>query len=418
MLNCKDLWGYIGGHTLRFTYHSRSHKKEMRRTDRCYYSKVSTLNAASKMWIDATMLLSDHNPSQVSLNEVDWNSCIPFNLPRIPLRVNHSSMQTSLFKSKVQSLIQHVLSLRVSACMKWEFLVAKLQDVIRECGIAFSRILNAPKHEAQQLISFMAERVDSRLLSQGEYAQFCKAYKCLELIENQAIKSSKVRAKCTQVNDLRANSECFFDFLGFKHLKDKISHLEVDGSIINDGNAIAPICSEHFQNLFAASYKSDDAWFEALHASLAYTPQLLDSEIAALCEKAISEEEVYMTLQSLKNGKAPGLDGITKEFVKRGSSLAEHLPTGTQKIAVGFADDTFIFAKADEANIQNILTSLIPFSEASALRINMTKSTLINISACHFESLPWSGPKIDKGAVFRHLGYPMGVNISSKDKLD
>ncbi|KAH7278478.1 hypothetical protein KP509_38G043400 [Ceratopteris richardii] len=91
---------------------------------------------------------------------------------------------------------------------------------------------------------------------------------------------------------------------------------------------------------------------------------------------------------------------------------------GTQKIAVGFVDDTFIFAKAEEANIQNILTSLVPFSEASALRINMRKSTLINISACHFESLPWLGPKIDKGAVFRHLEYPMGVNISTKDKLD
>ncbi|KAH7291479.1 hypothetical protein KP509_29G018500 [Ceratopteris richardii] len=101
MLNCRDLWGYIGGHTLRFTYHSRSHKKAMSKLDRCYYSQVSTLNGASKMWVDATMLLSNHNPLLVSINEVDWSSCIPFNLPRIPLRVNHSWMQTSLFKSKV-----------------------------------------------------------------------------------------------------------------------------------------------------------------------------------------------------------------------------------------------------------------------------------------------------------------------------
>ncbi|KAH6559031.1 hypothetical protein KP509_1Z031600 [Ceratopteris richardii] len=91
---------------------------------------------------------------------------------------------------------------------------------------------------------------------------------------------------------------------------------------------------------------------------------------------------------------------------------------GTQKIAVGFVDDTFIFAKEDEANIQNILTSLAPFSETFALRFNMRKSTLINISTCHFESLHWLGPKIDNGVVFRHLGYPMGVNISTKDKLD
>ncbi|KAH7285106.1 hypothetical protein KP509_33G013100 [Ceratopteris richardii] len=471
MLNCRDLWGYIGGHTLRFTYHSRSHKKAMSRLDRCYYSQVSTLNGASKMWVDATVLLSDHSPLLVSLTEVDWSSCIPFNLSRIPLRVNHTWMQTSLFKSKVKTLIQLVLSLRVSACMKWEFLVVKLQDIIRECGITFSRILNAAKHEAQQCISLMVERVDSgHLLSQEDYSQFCKAYKCLELIENQAIKSSKVRARCTEVNDLHANSKCFFYFLRFKHLKDTISHLEVDGSIVNDGNAIAEICSEHFRNLFAASYKSDDAWFEALHASLAYTPQLLDSHMAASCEKIISEEEVFMALQSLKNGKAPGLDGITKEFVIAFWPLLKNLVElngrltapfpiersvrqscplsplfyalasspmfylleakvnsqcihgislhGVQQIAVGFADDTFIFAKAERENIKNILHSLAPFSQASALKINMRKSAIINISAQKFQDIEWEGPKIERGTIFRHLGYPLGVGVPIKDKVD
>ncbi|KAH7373050.1 hypothetical protein KP509_17G034800, partial [Ceratopteris richardii] len=32
-LNCKDLWGYIGGHTIRYTFHSRSHRKAMSRLD-------------------------------------------------------------------------------------------------------------------------------------------------------------------------------------------------------------------------------------------------------------------------------------------------------------------------------------------------------------------------------------------------
>ncbi|KAH7415894.1 hypothetical protein KP509_14G064500 [Ceratopteris richardii] len=67
MLMCKDLWGYIGGHTLRSTYHSRSHKKAMSRLDRCYYSHVPALSEASKMWVDATVLLSDHNPLVISL---------------------------------------------------------------------------------------------------------------------------------------------------------------------------------------------------------------------------------------------------------------------------------------------------------------------------------------------------------------
>ncbi|KAH6558348.1 hypothetical protein KP509_1Z068400 [Ceratopteris richardii] len=316
MLRCKDMWGYIGGHTLRYTYHSRSHKKAMSRLDRCYYSHVYELSAASKMWVDATVLLSDHNPLLVSLREVGWNLCTPFSLPRIPLRINHSWMQTLPFKSKVQSLIQHVLLLKVSACMKWEFLVTKLREVIRDCGKTFSRILNSTKFEAQHLISLLSEKVDSgQQLSEEEYAHLCKAHKCLEVIENQAIQSSKVRARCTEVNDWHANSKCFFDYLRVKRLKDVISHLGVDGSAINDGNPIATFCSQHFRKLFAASYKSDDAWFQALHESLRHTPRLLDAQMADACEKSMSEEEVFMALKSLKNGKAPGLDGIKKEFV-------------------------------------------------------------------------------------------------------
>ncbi|KAH7302411.1 hypothetical protein KP509_23G071000, partial [Ceratopteris richardii] len=47
----------------------------------------------------------------------------------------------------------------------------------------------------------------------------------------------------------------------------------------------------------------------------------------------------------------------------------------------------------------------------------MGKSVLINISAWHFESLPWYGPKVDTGTVVRHLGYPLGINVPIKDKI-
>ncbi|KAH7352701.1 hypothetical protein KP509_19G059100 [Ceratopteris richardii] len=304
MLNCKDLWGYIGGHTLRYTFHSRSHKAAMSRLDRCYYSHIASLSAASRMWIDATMLLSDHNPLLISLKEVDWNACIPTGLSRVPLRVNHSWLKTYLFKSKV------------SPCMKWDFFVTKMQEVIRDCGKLFSKTLQSARIEAENIISLMTDKIDcGHILAGEEYDRLCKAYRCLEVLENHAIQASKVKARCMEVNDLHANSKCFYDFLRAKRLKDTISQLEVDGNKINDGNSMAACCVEHFQKLFAASYSLDDAWFTSIHESLKYTPSTLDFNTAAACEKSISEEEVCMALQSLKNGKAPGIDGITKEFV-------------------------------------------------------------------------------------------------------
>ncbi|KAH7276962.1 hypothetical protein KP509_39G028200 [Ceratopteris richardii] len=265
-LNCKDLWGCIGVHTIRYTFHSRSHRKAMSRLDRCYYSHTSLLNAVSTMWVDATVLLSDHNPLLVSLSAVEWNSCIPDKFHRIPLRVNIAWLQTSMFKASVEKLIIRALSLKVSPCMKWEFLVAGMQDVIRDCGKYFANTLRAVKVEAEHLIFLMTEKVDSgQLLSERDHAQLCNAYRCLHLIENNAIQSF--------------------------------------------------LCTEHFEKVFAASFSASDAWFMAIQESLAYTPKIIDSRTADNCEKSITEEEVLMALQSLKNGKAPGLDGLTKEFV-------------------------------------------------------------------------------------------------------
>ncbi|KAH7352291.1 hypothetical protein KP509_19G038400 [Ceratopteris richardii] len=69
---------------------------------------------------------------------------------------------------------------------------------------------------------------------------------------------------------------------------------------------------------------------------------------------------------------------------------------GVQQIEVGFADDTFIFAKADKKNVD----------------------TLVNISAQDFQDIQWEGTKIEKGTVFRHIGYPLGINVSDKDKIE
>ncbi|KAH7297421.1 hypothetical protein KP509_26G069000 [Ceratopteris richardii] len=35
----------------------------------------------------------------------------------------------------------------------------------------------------------------------------------------------------------------------------------------------------------------------------------------------------------------------------------------------------------------------------------------------HFESLPWHGPKVETRTVFRHLGYPLGINVPINDKM-
>ncbi|KAH7332124.1 hypothetical protein KP509_20G069200 [Ceratopteris richardii] len=360
-------------------------------------------------------------------------------------------------------------------------------DVIRDCGKYFSRVVNTARVEAEYVILSLTEKVDmGHLLPQREYSRLCDAYRCLHYAENNAIHSAKARARCMDVNDLHATSRCFFDFLRAKRAANNISSLEIGDKEQREGNSIADACSDHYRNLFAASYSSDDSWFAALHEDLTHTPQCLDSRTVASCETSITEEEIFLALGSLKNGKAPGLDGLSKEFVltfwpslkallldvcneiwmdqkmpysfKQGKikllpkdsisqveiygrlsapfsvqrSVRQGCPLsplfyamaltpmssllqakmesgfihgislhGNQHIVVGFEDDTFIFAKACEENIQHILASLIPFSEARG-RTNVWTKDQIQWVLCRIKS---------KLNLWHAAQWPLHINI-------
>ncbi|KAH7307395.1 hypothetical protein KP509_22G057000 [Ceratopteris richardii] len=234
-----------------------------------------------------------------------------------------------------------------------------------------------------------------------EYRPLCDAYRCLQLIENNAIQSSKVRARCMEVNDPHANSKCFFDLLHAKHLRGTITMLETDGLILRDSNSIAAMCTRYYQNLFASDYKIDDAWFSALQASLAFTPHALDSHMAATCEKCITEDEVFLAIQSLKNGKAPAMDGLTKEFV---IEFWVSYPFPIERLVrQGCPLSPFFYAFASSPMFY-------------LLEAKMNSSCIPGIS--HFDSLKWDGLKVEKGTIFRHLGYPLGINVSTKNKID
>ena len=85
---------------------------------------------------------------------------------------------------------------------------------------------------------------------------------------------------------------------------------------------------------------------------------------------------------------------------------------------LGFADDTLMFLKASNDNLATCITLLGLFSDASDLRLNIDKSTLIDVSASSFADLLWPGKRVHRGQVFRYLGYPLGVQVTNKQLID
>ena len=85
---------------------------------------------------------------------------------------------------------------------------------------------------------------------------------------------------------------------------------------------------------------------------------------------------------------------------------------------LGFADDTLMFLNASNDNISTCLTLMGLYSDASELKVNIEKSTLIDVSSSAFDDLVWPGKRVYKGTVFRYLGYPLGVEVTKKQLSD
>ena len=106
------------------------------------------------------------------------------------------------------------------------------------------------------------------------------------------------------------------------------------------------------------------------------------------------------------------------ELATRGEIVGLALPSGKHLIAQALADDSFLFLKATPDNIAKAMEVWNVFALASGLHINMQKSMLIRCTESDLVDLGWGGQILDPGNVCRHLGYPIGVDISSSQSLN
>ncbi|MCO5601651.1 hypothetical protein L7F22_055774 [Adiantum nelumboides] len=87
-------------------------------------------------------------------------------------------------------------------------------------------------------------------------------------------------------------------------------------------------------------------------------------------------------------------------------------------VGLGFADETLAFLKVDNINIGKCMSYFRVYSLAAGLDLNVRKSCLIDVTADNFHRLICMGQTIAKDTVFRHFGYPVGVDVTNKQLTD
>ena len=97
-----------------------------------------------------------------------------------------------------------------------------------------------------------------------------------------------------------------------------------NGEILEDPEQVHDWWKEHFSELLDTTFSQDESILEYLHA-----PPLL----SALDDKTPpATEEASTPIKKLKNGKAPGVDGIPHEMIKAGGPVVVELLTKLFKL--------------------------------------------------------------------------------------
>ena len=109
---------------------------------------------------------------------------------------------------------------------------------------------------------------------------------------------------------------------------------------------------------------------------------------------------------------------MLSNLAARGDIVGLHLPSGGQLVAQALADDSFMFLQASKENLERSMQVWDQFALASGLYINWRKSRLISCTESDLECLGWRGSVITRGSIYRHLGYPMDVDVSHVQLID
>lgn len=122
-----------------------------------------------------------------------------------------------------------------------------------------------------------------------------------------------VRSWFRNISEMDALSHFFFGLECKNGQKRLIHSMRSDtGQVLSESTAIRKHAVGFYSSLFTSEIEEEQ---EVSHAFYEGLPKVEQESIAEL-EAAVSPGELYAALQSLENGKAPGIDGFPVEFYK------------------------------------------------------------------------------------------------------
>lgn len=232
-------------------------------------------------------------------------------------KFNNLLLEDIEYVDEMNNLIESFTGDGVDSQTEWEL----LKISIREFTCNYSKRKHVERKNKTVSLSNELNDLDTYLGSnpQCDSAQVKRenVKMRLELLEVNKARAAQVRARIKWVEEGEKNTKYF---LGLEKARGNAKIMEslknAQGQVCTDQMQIHAIQKDYFSNLYKKKINEDDMSDKVERfVQECNVPSLADEQKLS-CEGTLTEGELLNALKQMKNGSAPGSDGINIEFIK------------------------------------------------------------------------------------------------------
>lgn len=309
-LDVHDVWRSLNPDDKEYSW-NRYNPFIARRLDYCFASEEMLPNCVQCEYLFIPQ--SDHKALVLEFNDTKFI--------RGPghWRFNNSFLKDLEFIKQMNKLLEQY---NLDVCTvsntrdAWEMCKIDIKEFCSEYG----KLKSKQKKKEMATLLNMQKDIENKIKTNTKDKQLqndlFKIKQKLEIHQAERARGAQVRSRVKWIQEGEQNTKYFLNLEKVRNKQNTITRLQTArGEVITKQQDIMKEQVRHFTELYSATTQEDISESVATFINNEEFPKLTDYE-ADLCEGPITLEEISRALSLMHNGSAPGVDGITVEFIK------------------------------------------------------------------------------------------------------
>ena len=237
-------------------------------------------------------------------------------------RFNNSHLNDTSFTTQMKELLNQTVhelatNTQENAVERWEMCKVQIREFCNEYG----KLKAYTKKNNLLDLQIRLKNIEQNLIvnPKDEVAQkdMLKVKNQIEILTMEKARGAQIRSRIKWIEEGEKNTKYFLGLEKSRGNNNTMTSLRKrDGTAETDQSQILLEQYRYFSNIYNQSHKRVDVKESAQQFMKdEYFPTLEESD-ANSCEGNVSLEEASTAINSMKNGSAPGSDGLTIEFMK------------------------------------------------------------------------------------------------------